>query len=153
MGIYLNPNNDNYREIVNSNIFIDKSLLIEKTNEIVGCKDCKLCVTRPRRFGKTTDADMLVTYYSKGNNAADVFDELNISNDALYKKHLNKHNVIFLNMQDFLSLSQTTEELIKRISKFIMIELKKEFPDVYYYLDSELSFSLLNINDQTGQKK
>ena len=151
MGNYLNPNNSYFKQILKSKIYVDKSLLIEKTNEIVGSSESKLCVSRPRRFGKTTDANMLVAYYSKGADSSSLFDSLKISQSSTYMEHLNRYNVIYLNMQDFLSLSQTTEQLIRRITEFVMVELKQEFPDVYYYLDAELSVSLMNINAQTGQ--
>lgn len=66
MGIYLNPNNDQYQELVNSSLMVDKSLLIEKISNRIKTKQKFVCVSRPRRFGKSTDADMLTAYYSKG---------------------------------------------------------------------------------------
>lgn len=36
MGIYLNPENDGFRESVNSKIYVDKTNLIARTNELVG---------------------------------------------------------------------------------------------------------------------
>ena len=67
-------------------------------------------VSRPRRFGKSTDANMLVAYYSKGCDSLKLFDNLKISETELYQKHLNQHNVIHLNMQDFLSETYDVEK-------------------------------------------
>ena len=66
MGIYLNPDNRPFSRIFNSEIYVDHSLLIEYTNRIYDKDNNMICVSRPRRFGKSTDANMLVAYYSKG---------------------------------------------------------------------------------------
>ena len=76
MGTYINPNNDLFKQILKNKIYVDKSLLIEKTNEIIGSNESKLCVSRPRRFGKSTDACMLAAYYSKGADSSSIFNSL-----------------------------------------------------------------------------
>lgn len=66
MRTYVNPENAAFQEAVNSPIYIDKSDLILYTNKVLNTKQKNLCVSRPRRFGKSMAADMLVVYYSKG---------------------------------------------------------------------------------------
>lgn len=68
MGIYLNPDNDKFFEAVNSEIYVDKSELIRYTNSVLRTKQKYLCVSRPRRFGKSVTADMLAAYYGKGDS-------------------------------------------------------------------------------------
>ena len=102
MSVYLNPGNKSFEIAINSEIYVDKSLLIEYTNKVINTNMQYVCVSRPRRFGKSTDANMLVAYYSKGCDSLKLFDNLKISETELYQKHLNQHNVIHLNMQDFL---------------------------------------------------
>lgn len=63
MGIYVNPA---FKEAINSMVYVDKSGLIAYTNQVLNTKQKNLCVSRPRRFGKSMAADMLVAYYSKG---------------------------------------------------------------------------------------
>ena len=65
MGIYLNPGNSLFQRRLNSEIFVDHSLLIELTSKVIDTDDNMLCISRPRRFGKSTDVNMLVAYYSK----------------------------------------------------------------------------------------
>lgn len=116
MGIYLNPDSNRYERLCNSPIFVDKSLLIEYTNKTLNTSDNCICVTRPRRFGKSTDANMLVAYYSKGTDSKELFETLNIGSCSTFKEHLNKHNVIHLNIQDFLSTTNSIDEcLLKSI--------------------------------------
>ena len=66
MGIYLNPDNILYKRSLNSKIYIDKSRLIEYTNQVLDTEQEFICVSRPRRFGKSMAAQMLAAYYSKG---------------------------------------------------------------------------------------
>ncbi len=138
MGIYLNPDNIQFLEAVNKEIYVDKSLLIQYTNQLINTADNKICVTRPRRFGKSTDANMLVAYYSMGCDSRNIFDSLKISQTDIYLEHLNKHHVIHLNMQDFLSKTHDIEKMILLLAKLIFRELKKVFPEIDYIDTSDL---------------
>ena len=138
MGLYLNPRNDSFQQAINNPIYVDKSLLINYTNQLIGTGDNKLCVSRPRRFGKSTDANMLVAYYSKGCDSHDIFDSLKISQTDHYLKHLNQHHVIHINMQDFLSKTHDINKMILLLAKLIFREIKKVFPNVDYIDSSTL---------------
>ncbi|MCD8029213.1 MAG: AAA family ATPase [Erysipelotrichaceae bacterium] len=152
MGIYLNPDNTDFKELRNSTICVDKSLLIEYTNSVMNTKDKYICVSRPRRFGKSTDANMLVAYYSKGCDSASLFSDLNIAQTSTYQVHLNQHHVIFINMQEFYDNCDTIKELKEQLSQILLIELKAAFDNILYYDDKNLIISLKNINDQAKQK-
>ncbi|MEI3326233.1 MAG: AAA family ATPase [Thomasclavelia sp.] len=127
MGIYLNPDNEKYAEMLRGEVFVDHSLLIEKTNHQIRTSNKMLCVSRPRRFGKSTDANMLVAYYSKGCDSSNIFKDLKISQTELYQKHLNQHNVIHINMQDFLSISSSINDMVELLSEEIIEELDECF--------------------------
>lgn len=66
MGYYLNPGNKGFWEAVRSRIYVDKTGLISYTNELIDTKEKYLCVSRPRRFGKSMALEMLAAYYSRG---------------------------------------------------------------------------------------
>jgi len=66
MGLYLNPDNAAYQTNLNLPIYVDKSMLIDKLNEFIGRSDNFVCVSRPRRFGKSIAGNMISAYYSKG---------------------------------------------------------------------------------------
>lgn len=59
MGIYLNPGVAGFKMSLNSEIFVDKSELLDVTNRYVNTQQRFMCVSRPRRFGKSMAADML----------------------------------------------------------------------------------------------
>ena len=79
MGIYVNPRNRAFKEAVNSKIYVDKSKLIAYTNTVLNTMQKNLCVSRPRRFGKSMAADMLVAYYSRGCDSSWIFSKYKIS--------------------------------------------------------------------------
>ena len=66
MGIYLNPGNELFKEAANSEIYVDKTMLIDFTNHVLETTQKEICVSRPRRFGKSIAENMLTAYYSKG---------------------------------------------------------------------------------------
>ena len=73
MGIYLNPGNGGFWQSVRSKIYVDKTGLIARTNELVNTEEKFACVSRPRRFGKSMALKMLAAYYSRGCDSAELF--------------------------------------------------------------------------------
>ena len=101
MGNILNPSeNNSFIKLANSKkyLFVDKTDFIEHINERINEDNCFLAITRPRRFGKTVTAHMLSAYYSKGYSGQNIFDKLEIANKPSYTEHLNKYNVIYVDM-------------------------------------------------------
>ena len=148
MGLYLNPRNDSFQQAINNPIYVDKSLLINYTNQLIGTGDNKLCVSRPRRFGKSTDANMLVAYYSKGCDSQYIFDSLKISQTDHYLKHLNKHHVIHINIQSFLSNTHNIDKMIQLLTARILNEFKQEY-SITFFDETNLSLSLEDIYAST----
>ncbi len=66
MGIYLNPNNENFKSMVSAEVYVDKTMMISVTNDFIDKGNKYICISRPRRFGKTIAGNMLSAYYSKG---------------------------------------------------------------------------------------
>lgn len=127
MSIYLNPGNESFKRMTERNIYVDKSLLIEKVYSYAVGINPNICIARPRRFGKSTDANMLVAFFSKGCNSNEVFDSLSISKWSGYEKHINKHNVIHLDMQKFLSLTHDINSMIELINTEVIGELEEQY--------------------------
>ena len=132
MGIYLNPKNIAFKEALNSKIYVDKSMIIKCTNDILRTKQKYVCVSRPRRFGKSMTAEMLTAYYSRGCDSKEMFSSLKIAGVDSFEKHLNKYNVIHINMVEFLTDSKNMDEMIEFIQEDLIYELKKDFPNVSY---------------------
>ena len=92
MGIYVNPGNVSFRKALNLEIYIDKTELIASTNQRIDTANCFMCVSRPRRFGKSMAADMLVAYYSKGCDSRELFSGRKVEQLESYKDGLNQCN-------------------------------------------------------------
>lgn len=99
MGIFVNPTNSAFQVALNSKIYIDKTGVIEYTNDVIGTPDAYICNSRPRRFGKSYAANMFAAYYSKGCDSDAMFEPLEISKSEDYKKHLNQYDVIHVDIQ------------------------------------------------------
>lgn len=142
MGVYLNPGNDSFKQTVNSKIYVDKTELIKYTNESVNTMQRFICISRPRRFGKSIAANMLAAYYGKDCDSAEIFDKYKIAVDENYRKHLNQYNVIFLNMQNALSRVNTMKEMLEYIQKEVLTELRKQYLDMFPEDEKILSAAL-----------
>ena len=136
MGIYLNPRKRAFQKALKSQIYVDKSELIAYTNKVLDSEQQYVCVSRPRRFGKSMAANMLAAYYGRDADSKAEFEKLKIGKDASFLTHLNQYNVIFLNMQDFLSDKHDVEAMKIAIEKNILWDLLEAYPDIRYY-DSE----------------
>ena len=130
MGIYLNPDNTDFQEALNSEIYVDKTELIKHTNSKIRTANKYICVSRPRRFGKSMAGDMLVAYYSRGCDSKEMFSKYKISSDPNFEKHLNNYNVIHINMLDFVGEKRPIMESLDYLSKRLIHEIKKENGDV-----------------------
>lgn len=150
MGIYLNPGNGRFQEAINSEIYVDKSGLIEFTNSKIKTFRKYVCVSRPRRFGKSTNLTMLAAYYSKGCDSKDLFSDLSIASSESYSKHLNQYNVIYINMQDFMSGSKNINDMLMLLKRFILKEFKKVYADIEWDLSINLSFSFDEFYVESG---
>ena len=143
MGIYFNPNHiDFYNAVNHSQIYIDKTELIQYTNSVLFGEQKYICVSRPRRFGKSMAANMLTAYYSRGCDSKELFQDLKIATHPDFEKHLNQYNVIHLNMQSFLSKTQTIEQMIALVTKAVGRDLLRAYPDIDYLDKSILTFML-----------
>ena len=145
MGIYLDPGNEQFTKMIASEIYMDKTGLIEYTNRVINTMQAYLCVSRPRRFGKSMAAAMLAAYYSRGCSSRELFQPYCISKTPDFHKHLNQYHTIFLNIQEFLSRSSNVGELITRIKKMILRELLDAYPNVDYFDRSDLVESMKDI--------
>ena len=130
LGRFLNPSQIKFYEAVNSEIYVDKTELLCYVNSVIRTEQKYICVSRPRRFGKSVTANMLTAYYGKKNNAEQLFEGLKITKDSSFKKHLNQYNVIWLNMQDFLSAGRDIKGFIDGIRNSLIREIEKEIMQI-----------------------
>ena len=129
MGSYLNPGSKAFQESLNSRIHVDKTGLIVQTNRILNTQQKYACVSRPRRFGKSMAVSMLAAYYEQGQDSAELFDGLAVSQSETYREHLNQYDVLKINMQDFLGVTGSMDEMLQLLQSRIIADLKRTYPD------------------------
>lgn len=150
MGLYLNSDSilKKYTRLYKNEYFVDKSLIINQINKLIGSFDVYLCITRPRRFGKTSLINMLGAYYSKAADASKIFDNLKISEVDRYRKHLNKYNVISISFNEIPDNMKTYEQYINNITN----QVKKEVISEFDLTDIDESDSLKRVLQKSNQQ-
>ena len=148
MGNYLNPGSTMFRGSLRSQIYIDKSGLIRQMNALLYTEQRYVCVSRPRRFGKSMAANMLAAYYDKENDTKELFSGLKISQDMSFDENINKYDVIKINMQEFLSATQSMDEMLKLLQKRILADLRNKYPE--YVTEENLVFAMQDVFVKTN---
>ena len=151
MGIYLNPGNKGFWESIRSRIYVDKTGLIAFTNSLLNTEEKFICVSRPRRFGKSMALKMLAAYYSCGCDSAELFKGRKIEKDETFGEHLNQYNVIFLNMQQFL-IEADSEKVTEYLEQEVLEELKEEYGEILEGCDAGLAAALRKIYSKTDKQ-
>lgn len=83
-----------------------------------------LCITRPRRFGKTVMANMIAAFFSQRCDSNDIFQNLEIHQNKEYNKYINKYMVIHIMFNDLPRNCNSYEQYINRIEEIIIKDLK-----------------------------
>ncbi len=165
MGIYLNNTSaySLYREDYLLTYFVDKTEILNelvpllesksKSSDASGKTPKYICITRPRRFGKSVMANMIAAYFGKGTDSSEVFDHLNVSKYPWYREHLNKHNVIHIvfNAIDEEEC-QSYQQYISRIKKTLLRDLKNAFPTAEIENDDTVISALNQVLEYCGEK-
>lgn len=128
MGTYLNPGNSGFARNLRTR-YIDKTGLISVVNSTIDTSMNLTCISRPRRFGKSYAAQMLCAYYDRTVDSHELFDGLAIAHREDYEKHLNKYDVIYLNMTDVLG-ETLPSDFVTFIKRSILRELREAYPTV-----------------------
>ena len=136
--MYVNVDNHLFKRVRNSE-YVDKSELIALTNKVIDTEDQYICVTRPRRFGKSVTVKMLNAYYSKGCDSKALFSDLKIASSPDFESHLNKHDVIYLDMTEFADNKDNGNKYLENLNTDVVSELKDTYRD---FFDKDKSYSL-----------
>lgn len=152
MGKYLNPGNESFKKALRSQIYIDKTELLSYTNSVLGTEQGNICVSRPRRFGKSMAANMLVAYYSRGCDSKELFQDYKIAQNPTFTEYINRYDVIFLNIQQFLRKSIKLENLAHSIEETVLAELKEVYSECIKESEISLPDALAAVYEQ-GQSQ
>ena len=152
MGMFLNSRIpfESYRLVKRDAYFVDKTSLIEELFPFLEVEKRFICITRPRRFGKSVMASMIGAFFGKAANAGSLFDTLKIASSEGYKTHLNQHHVVYIDFSRMPQDCNTYPAYIERISNGLKRDLKEEYPDIGCN-DMDLWDMFQTVFDKTGQ--
>ena len=155
MGFYLNPNNPvaSYHKECNSPYFVDKSMILEELSSRIETSTKYVCITRPRRFGKSVMADMISAYFSRDRKAKEIFNHLKISGSSNYDAHCGQYDVISISFNEMPSRCRTYDQYISRIEKWLKKDLVKHFPEADIDVDDAVWDILKQINEENDKNK
>ena len=146
MGIFVNSDNSAFQTMLNSKIYVDKTGLLNYTNEAIDTDAAFICNSRPRRFGKSTTVDMLIAYYSKGCDSETIFENLEIGKSGTFKEYLNKFDVIYFDVQWCIEAAGGSERVVSFIPKSVIDELRELYPEELPEKVQSLTDALSRIN-------
>ena len=103
--------------------------MISYANKVICAEQKYVCVSCHKGFGQPLLAEMLVAYYSRGCNSQKMFKNLKVARCTSYEQHINKYNVIFLNMQEFLNESNSIDANLRLLIKSVYSDLFEQYPE------------------------
>lgn len=148
MGKYLNPGNQSFKEIRNDN-YVDKTGMIELINQSINKNSRLTCISRPRRFGKSFAAEMLLAYYDKSCDSHEIFDDLEIALTDDYETFINSFDVIYIDMANIAGKVRE-DEIVGYIQRNIVNELVCAYPKLQ--VCEAFDETLVNVVELTGNK-
>lgn len=152
MGIYLNPSNVGFKETLAGKIYVDKTLLISELNKNIDNGNKYICISRPRRFGKTIATNMLCAYYSKGCDSREMFNKLKISKAKNYEEYLNKLNFIAIDVASEYQNAVDKDKMLDKLTAFVKSEFVKQFPTVDFSATESIADCILRVYAETEER-
>ena len=152
MGMFVNSGNGAFQVAINSEIYVDKTGLLKYTNKVMNTLQGYICNSRPRSFGKSVTANMMTAYYSRGCDSEEMFAGLEISKSPDFRKHLNRYDVIHLDIQWCLEPAGGADRVVSYITGKTIEELREYYPEELPEGVHSLPEALSRIHTATGKK-
>ena len=152
MGRFLNPGNGGFRKIIKPETYVDKTGIIGYLNEWIDTDSRFVCVSCARRFGKTVAARTIRAYYDNSCDSRALFAHYEIARDPSYEAHINKYDVIGLDVQSFFLLYDDPQAFIKRLETAVLEEVCAKWSNIDGLKDMRLVNALIKVHETTGTK-
>lgn len=143
---------------VNSEIFVDKTEIIQYLNSVVNTQQRYVSVSRPRRFGKTMAADMICAYYDREADSRGLFEGRKLAGATVsegglsWDAYLGKFDVIRLVMTRFIKRNKPVAEALSNMQRMIIRDIRKAYPDRDYYSDEDLIQTIEDVYSENDRQ-
>ena len=154
MGFYLNNKSkvSLYKSEMQRPYFVDKTLILSELFPLIESGNSHICITRPRRFGKTVMANMIGAFFEKDEDTKEIFDQLKISKSPEYEKHRNKHDVIYIDFSEMPRECRNYQEYIDRVQNGLVRDIQEAYPELVIENNAAVWDILSLVFNQTGHK-
>lgn len=154
MGMYLNSISPYYlyKSEADSPYFVDKSLMLKELFPFVEAGNRHICITRPRRFGKTVMANMVGAFFGRGIDSSPIFQKLKISEKKVYHKHLNQHNVVYIDFSVVDDECTSYKEYMDNIKETLREDLHDAYPEVSFREKSSVREDFMRIFSEKSER-
>lgn len=161
MGIFLNPGKQNFMMSVNSEIYVDKTEMIQYLNTVVNTQQRYVSVSRPRRFGKSMAADMICAYYDREADSRELFEERKLAGcepvitgtrQIRWNEYLGKFDVLRLVMTDFMDGAVSVSDMLQNMTDELREDMLGSYPDVRFGSNDKLRMIMNKVYAKTGRQ-
>lgn len=155
MGTYLNSVGPYimYKSECDKPYFVDKSMILQELLPLVKQGNNHVCITRPRRFGKTVMANMIGAFLGKGQDSRAIFSDLLIGKEKEAINHANQYNVIHISFNEMPRVCKSYEQYISRIEKRLIVDLQEAYPDCRISDEGAVWDALMQVFSVNGNEK
>ena len=155
MGTYVNPGNKRFIQTLNSDIYVDKTGLISNLNAMINTEQKYVCISRPRRFGKSVTVGMIGAYYDKYADSRSLFENLELSTVENWDRYLAGFDVLRIVTTDFMKIKNkklTIPEFIENLQRKASGDIVKAYRDVAYDDEEDLMQTMENLYQEKGSQ-
>ena len=137
---------------ISKDVYVDKTGIPGFLNQWIDTSARFVCVSRARRFGKTVAARTIRAYYDNSRDSHALFAPYAIAQDPSYETHINKYDVIGLDVQSFFQVSQDPKTCVARLAAAVRSELCEKWPNITGLDEMTLPDALVAVHKQTGAR-
>lgn len=151
---YLNPyrNKQAFEDLLRSPYVVDKTGIVSTLVPFIGVENRFVCVTRPRRFGKTVNANTIACFLGRGLDAEGMFADLEVARDPRAMAHLGAHNVLYIDFSELPDVCGGFGDYLDAIRSGIVDDLREQYPHVGIAPGPELVDALMAVYGATRDR-
>lgn len=154
MGYFLNNEEPYalYQQAAAQPYFVDKTEILKNLFPLIDSTEKYICITRPRRFGKTIMANLIASFFSRACKSTDIFDSLKIAGHEAYSRFINQYNVIYIDFSDVDDECKSYQAYIKNIKSLLREDLHYAYPDIPFRENGSVTEDFRRIYAKTREK-
>lgn len=141
-----------YRSETEAPYFVDKTMLLAELFPLVRSGNRHICITRPRRFGKTVAANMVSAFFGKGADSRELFSSLQVAQVPGFLENLNQYHVVHIDFSLTDDICMDYAQYIGAVKTLLKEDLSDAYPQVDFRENSPVYEDFLRVFNKTGDR-